>query len=106
MSSLYRNALPQLDGGFFLSDGGIETSLIFNDGLELPHFAAFHLFSRPGGDAALRNYFHATHASPSASAPASSSRAPPGARAWTGPDSAIRRRDLGSCQSTRDSSSG
>lgn len=59
MSSLYRNALPQLDGGFFLSDGGIETSLIFNDGLELPDFAAFHLFSRPGGDAALRNYFHA-----------------------------------------------
>ena len=43
MSSLYRKALPQLDGGFFLTDGGIETSLIFNDGLELPHFAAFHL---------------------------------------------------------------
>ena len=59
MSSLYRNALPQLDGGFFLSDGGIETSLIFNDGLELPDFAAFHLFSRPGGEAALRKYFNA-----------------------------------------------
>src|SRR5687768_18608892 len=58
MSSLYRNGLPQLDGGFFLTDGGIETSLIFNDGLELPDFAAFHLFSRPGGEAALRRYFN------------------------------------------------
>jgi S-methylmethionine-dependent homocysteine/selenocysteine methylase len=59
MASLYRNRLPQLDGGFFLTDGGIETSLIFNDGLELPDFAAFHLFSRPGGEAALRRYFNA-----------------------------------------------
>ncbi len=59
MFSLYRNGLPQLDGGFFLTDGGIETSLIFNDGLELPDFAAFHLFSRPGGEAALRRYFNA-----------------------------------------------
>jgi homocysteine S-methyltransferase len=59
MSSLYRSALPQLDGGFFLTDGGIETSLIFNDGLELPDFAAFHAFSRPGGEAALRKYFDA-----------------------------------------------
>ena len=31
--------LPQLDGGTFLTDGGIETSLIFHDGLDLlrPH---------------------------------------------------------------------
>ena len=41
MSSLYRNALPQLDGGFFVTDGGIETTLIFHQGLELPDFAAF-----------------------------------------------------------------
>jgi S-methylmethionine-dependent homocysteine/selenocysteine methylase len=59
MQSLYREALPQLDGGFFLTDGGIETSLIFNDGLELPHFAAFDLLKRPGGEAALREYFRA-----------------------------------------------
>ena len=39
----YRNNLPQLDGGMFLADGGMETSLIFHDGLELPYFASFVL---------------------------------------------------------------
>jgi homocysteine S-methyltransferase len=42
-SSIYRTALPQLEGELFLTDGGIETSLIFEDGIDLPHFAAFHL---------------------------------------------------------------
>ena len=37
----YRQALPQFRGEFFLTDGGIETTLIFLDGLDLPHFAAF-----------------------------------------------------------------
>lgn len=53
----HRNALPQLKGGLFLTDGGIETTLIFHDGLDLPHFAAFHLLSAPAGRGALRNYF-------------------------------------------------
>ena len=53
----YRQALPQLDGRLFLTDGGIETSLIFNDGLELPDFAAFHLFRTREGEDALRRYF-------------------------------------------------
>ncbi|MBF7731092.1 homocysteine S-methyltransferase family protein [Pseudomonas sp. N040] len=53
----YRHALPQLGGGCFLADGGIETSLIFHDGLELPHFAAFDLLRTAQGEAALRNYF-------------------------------------------------
>jgi len=55
--SRYRHALPQLGGRLFLTDGGIETSLIFNDGLELPDFAAFHLFRTREGEAALRRYF-------------------------------------------------
>ncbi|HEX2333405.1 MAG TPA: homocysteine S-methyltransferase family protein [Burkholderiales bacterium] len=59
MSSLYRDALPQLNGGFFVTDGGIETTLIFHQGLELPDFAAFDLFRRPGGETALREYFRA-----------------------------------------------
>jgi S-methylmethionine-dependent homocysteine/selenocysteine methylase len=59
MRPTYRHALPQLDGGLFVTDGGIETSLIFNDGLELPDFAAFDLYRRPGGESALRNYFRA-----------------------------------------------
>ena len=53
----YRSRLPQLDGGLFLTDGGIETDLIFNDGLELPHFAAFHLLKDERGTGALRAYF-------------------------------------------------
>lgn len=53
----YRNSLPQLGGGLFLTDGGIETTLIFHEGLELPDFAAFHLLKTPEGEAALCNYF-------------------------------------------------
>lgn len=53
----YRNALPQLSGRLFLTDGGIETSLIFHEGLELPHFAAFHLLKSREGTAALHRYF-------------------------------------------------
>jgi homocysteine S-methyltransferase len=53
----YRNALPQLDGSFFLTDGGIETTLIFHDKLDLPDFAAFHLLRNESGMAALRKYF-------------------------------------------------
>src|SRR5262245_66567479 len=55
----HRRSLPQLDGGFFVTDGGIETTLIFLDGLELPDFAAFDLLKRDGGEEALRRYFRA-----------------------------------------------
>ena len=53
----YRNNLPQLAGGLFLTDGGIETTLIFCEGLELPYFAAFDLLKHTEGTAALRRYF-------------------------------------------------
>jgi S-methylmethionine-dependent homocysteine/selenocysteine methylase len=53
----YRKALPQLGGDLFLTDGGIETTLIFLEGIELPDFAAFHLLSSADGEAALRKYF-------------------------------------------------
>ena len=39
----YRDGLPQGDGGLFITDGGIETTLIFHDGFDLPDFAAFDL---------------------------------------------------------------
>ena len=55
----YRNALPQLGGELFLTDGGIETTLIFHDGLELLDFAAFDLLKSSAGTAALRKYFRA-----------------------------------------------
>ncbi|HEY3486046.1 MAG TPA: homocysteine S-methyltransferase family protein [Ilumatobacteraceae bacterium] len=41
----------------FLTDGGIETSLIYDQGLELPEFAAFTLLDDDAGRAALIRYF-------------------------------------------------
>ena len=55
--SLYRNHLPQVGGQLFVTDGGIETTLIFHDKLDLPLFAAFHLLKDEAGTAALRRYF-------------------------------------------------
>jgi S-methylmethionine-dependent homocysteine/selenocysteine methylase len=49
--------LPQLDSGLVLTDGGLETTLIFHEGLELPHFAAFVLLQTTEGRAALRRYY-------------------------------------------------
>jgi len=49
--------LPHQTNRMFLTDGGIETSLIFDDGIELPHFAAFDLLRRPGGRLALERYY-------------------------------------------------
>lgn len=53
----YRNALPQLGGDFFMTDGGIETTLIFLEGQDLPYFAAFHLLKTAEGVSQLRKYF-------------------------------------------------
>jgi S-methylmethionine-dependent homocysteine/selenocysteine methylase len=53
----YRSKLPQLGGELFLSDGGIETSLIFLDGIELPYFAAFDLLKTKEGRESLRKYY-------------------------------------------------
>lgn len=53
----YRDRLPQLDGGVFLTDGGIETSLIYHHGLDLPEFAAFDLLKDEAGAAELRKYY-------------------------------------------------
>ena len=55
--SKYRNALPQSEGRLFLADGGIETTLLFHEGLALPEFAAFPLLKSMEGTRALRKYF-------------------------------------------------
>ena len=54
----YRNKLPQLSDRIFLTDGGIETTLIFQENLELLDFAAFHLLKDREGSEALQRYFH------------------------------------------------
>jgi homocysteine S-methyltransferase len=54
--SKYRTHLPQLDGRLFLTDGGLETTLIFHEGMDLPHFAAFDLLRTKAGRETLRKY--------------------------------------------------
>ena len=49
--------LPQLDGSVFLMDGGLETTLIFLEGVDLPCFAAFPLLLDTAGCQKLRGYF-------------------------------------------------
>jgi S-methylmethionine-dependent homocysteine/selenocysteine methylase len=57
MRAKYRERLPQLDGGLFLSDGGLETTLVFHEGWDLPCFAAFVLLDSARGRKTLRDYF-------------------------------------------------
>ena len=47
--SKYRNNLPQLSGSFFIADGGLETTLVFHEGVELPYFAAFDVLKTTEG---------------------------------------------------------
>ena len=53
----YRESLPQLDGVVLLSDGGMETTLLFLDGFDLPCFASFPLLEQAEGRAALASYY-------------------------------------------------
>jgi homocysteine S-methyltransferase len=53
----YRASLPQTDGGIFLSDGGMETTLIFHEGFDLPHFASYVLLETEKGRALLKRYY-------------------------------------------------
>ena len=53
----YRSALPQVTGGMFLTDGGLETDLIFHEGYDLPLFASFPLLDDADGREALRGYY-------------------------------------------------
>ena len=56
MRTTYRDALPQLDGTFLMTDGGVETDLIFNRGWDLPAFATFPLLDSDDGRAELSSY--------------------------------------------------
>ncbi len=55
--SKYRNQLPQLSDRLFLTDGGLETTLIFHEGVDLPHFASFDLMKSRTGIAKIRAYY-------------------------------------------------
>lgn len=53
----YRDRLPQMRNRFFLTDGGLETTLIFREGIDLPDFAAFTLLGDERGEERLRDYY-------------------------------------------------
>lgn len=55
--SKYRKSLPQLAERIFLTDGGLETTLIFQDGIDLPHFASFPLIETEDGRRMLESYY-------------------------------------------------
>src|SRR5688572_10967646 len=61
MMSKYRNVLPQLRGGLFVTDAGLETTLIYHRGIDLPAFASFDLLKDDAGTSVLRRYY-ATYA--------------------------------------------
>jgi homocysteine S-methyltransferase len=50
-------AVPQSRGALFLSDGGLETTLVFERGVKLPHFAAFPLLADERGKQLLVEYY-------------------------------------------------
>ena len=51
-------ALPQLTGRPVVTDGGLETDLIYHHGVDLPYFAAFPLVDDERGRALLLSYFN------------------------------------------------
>jgi S-methylmethionine-dependent homocysteine/selenocysteine methylase len=53
-----RSQAPQIPGdGLFVTDGGLETVLIFDQGIELPEFAAFPLLETDAGRETIRAYY-------------------------------------------------
>ncbi|MEA5466952.1 homocysteine S-methyltransferase family protein [Leptothoe sp. PORK10 BA2] len=54
----YRHQLPQLSDSIFITDGGLETVLLFQQGWALPDFATFPLMDSPLGMEAMHHYFN------------------------------------------------
>lgn len=55
--SKYRNNLPQLNGDLFLVYAGMETDLLFTQGVDLPGFASYPLLETQEGRDRLNGYF-------------------------------------------------
>lgn len=49
--------LPQLTADRYITDGGLETSIVFQQGIDLPDFAAYVLLDSEDGRATLRRYY-------------------------------------------------
>ena len=57
LDAKYRAGLPQLSDKIFLTDAGMETTLIFHDGVDLPLFASFDLLKSAAGTELTRGYY-------------------------------------------------
>ena len=55
--SVYRENLSQLQGKQLLTDGGLETTLIFHHDINLPYFASFPLLRETEGRQQLNVYW-------------------------------------------------
>lgn len=53
----YRANLPQLNGDKFITDGGLETTLVFYEGYDLPEVAAFDLLRNDDGYELFKKYY-------------------------------------------------
>ena len=53
----YSHNLHLLNGKKFLTDGGLETTLIYHHGIDLPHFAAFPMIQDPNEWEILKEYY-------------------------------------------------
>jgi len=53
----YRHSLPQLNGRTLLTDGGLETTLIFHEGVDIPYFASFDLLRTREGRSRIKQYY-------------------------------------------------
>lgn len=54
----HQTLLPHQSSELFLTDGGMETTLIFLEGFDLPSFASFDLFKDKKGYKAIEDYFY------------------------------------------------
>ena len=54
--SKYRSMLPQTGGQVFITDGGMETVLVFQEGIEIAEFAAIDLMRRADGPGIVNAY--------------------------------------------------
>ncbi|MGV3588944.1 MAG: homocysteine S-methyltransferase family protein [Adhaeribacter sp.] len=52
-----RTNLPHQTNAIFLTDGGLETTLVFLQGFELPYFAAWYLLNDEAGYQAMQEYY-------------------------------------------------
>ena len=56
--TLIKRSSPVFNQGIYLSDGGLETTLIFQKGISLNYFAAFELLRHDEGKKALEEYYN------------------------------------------------